>query len=190
MYDKARFIGTMIDFYHQELIHNKEFRENLEANTSKHDFNNGKRLGRLKLNYVFYILNIWDLEKSGKLLVEDVSFQAGKLSAYSDDIYPGVIRNAVSIVKSDVSTECYWDPKSGSARFKNLDLYELVQLPYFFKEVCYKWFSYSEVELFEIWKKDPNYKYVLKRLNLRSNFVKTLTIEEMIASRQYLSTLD
>lgn len=144
--DKVRLVATIID-YHNKKLENKEIQENLD---------------RAGLNYVYYILNVLHLDKHDHLLIKGETFEAGRLSPYSNSIYPDLILNTVNIKLQNVKSEVYWDSEDGCSKYKKIELYQLDELPGYFEYICKKFMNLNSSKLLEYWKGDPNYDYVEK----------------------------
>lgn len=174
MYDNRKLIGSIVNY------HNKTFGDSYYG------------LSRLAVNYIYYILNVVNLEKNGELLVKDPEFKAGKVSPYTDTIYPDIIIDTFNIKLSSIQREPIWNLDEGSFNWKEAEFYEVAELPSYFEEICFKYLSYGYPEISNIWVKDPNYKYVLESFKgvMDSNKdynPRSLNREDLLASAKYLS---
>lgn len=168
--DKVRLVATIID-YHNKKFGNNEIQE---------------KLSRLSINYIYYILNVLHLDKHDHLLIKNESFEAGRLSPYSNSIYPGLIINTFDVKLQDVKNEVYWDERDGCTRFKKIELYQLYEFPGYFEYICKKVMKLNLIELSEFWKKDPNYKYVKSGYYKEGYKSHSLDYSDFMKSKDYI----
>lgn len=110
-------------------------------------------VSRMHLAYSCYLLNVMSLEHSSDILAKDMVFTGGKLTPWIDNTEPWTL----SSYNTNYFMKPYYDD-SGTLHYTDPPSYDVMAVPSYFTAICDYIFSLNNIELSELWERDPMYQ--------------------------------